>query len=85
MRSHREHVVRNPRGPVLSLNFAYLRFHPSVADAKAFDVSKLNTNFGGYDFHSRRYGDQPLAVRGRGAGAELTASGVLGDILGVRG
>jgi homoserine dehydrogenase len=32
-------------------------------------------------FHTRRYGDQPLAVRGRGAGAELTASGVLGDIL----
>ncbi len=32
-------------------------------------------------FHTRRYGDQPLAVRGRGAGAEITASGVLGDIL----
>ncbi len=32
-------------------------------------------------FHTRRYGDQPLAVRGRGAGAEVTASGVLGDIL----
>ena len=36
-------------------------------------------------FHTRRYGDQPQAVRGRGAGADLTASGVLGDILGVRG
>jgi homoserine dehydrogenase len=32
-------------------------------------------------FHTRRYGDQPLSVRGRGAGAEVTASGVLGDIL----
>lgn len=32
-------------------------------------------------FHTGRYGDQPLAVRGRGAGAEITASGVLGDIL----
>ncbi|HET6314531.1 MAG TPA: homoserine dehydrogenase [Chloroflexia bacterium] len=32
-------------------------------------------------FHTRRYGEQPLAVRGRGAGAEITASGVLGDIL----
>ena len=34
-------------------------------------------------FHTRRYGDQPLAVRGRGAGADVTASGVLGDILAV--
>jgi homoserine dehydrogenase len=34
-------------------------------------------------FHTRRYGDQPLAVRGRGAGAALTASGVLSDILGI--
>ena len=32
-------------------------------------------------FHTRRYGDQPLAVRGRGAGADLTASGVMADIL----
>lgn len=32
-------------------------------------------------FHTRRYGDQPLAVRGRGAGAEVTAAGVLADIL----
>jgi homoserine dehydrogenase len=32
-------------------------------------------------FHTRRYGDQPLAVRGRGAGTDVTASGVLADIL----
>ncbi|HUS17064.1 MAG TPA: bifunctional aspartate kinase/homoserine dehydrogenase I, partial [Chloroflexia bacterium] len=32
-------------------------------------------------FHTRRYGAQPLAVRGRGAGAELTAAGVLSDLL----
>jgi len=53
-------VVRNPRAPVLALNYAYLRFHPSAADAKAFDPSKLNTNFGGYDFHSKRYGNVSL-------------------------
>lgn len=35
--------------------------------------------------HTRRYGDQPLAIRGRGAGAEVTASGVLGDILRIGG
>jgi len=32
-------------------------------------------------FRTRRYGDQPLAIRGRGAGAVLTAGGVLADIL----
>jgi homoserine dehydrogenase len=36
-------------------------------------------------FHTRRYADQPLAVRGRGAGADLTASGVMGDILAIAG
>jgi homoserine dehydrogenase len=32
-------------------------------------------------FHTRRYHDQPLSVRGRGAGADITASGVMHDIL----
>jgi homoserine dehydrogenase len=36
-------------------------------------------------FHTRRYGDQPLAVRGRGAGADVTASGVFADILSLMG
>jgi homoserine dehydrogenase len=34
-------------------------------------------------YHTRRYGDQPLAVRGRGAGAEITAAGVLADVLAI--
>jgi len=32
-------------------------------------------------FHTRCFGDHPLAVSGRGAGQEVTASGVLGDIV----
>mmetsp|Transcript_23921 Transcript_23921/g.74812 ORF Transcript_23921/g.74812 Transcript_23921/m.74812 type:complete len:938 (-) Transcript_23921:174-2987(-) len=32
-------------------------------------------------FTTRRYADQPLIVRGPGAGAEVTAQGVFGDIL----
>jgi homoserine dehydrogenase len=35
-------------------------------------------------FHTRRYGEQPLSIRGRGAGADITASGVLSDILALR-
>ena len=36
-------------------------------------------------FHTRRYHDQPLSVRGRGAGADITASGVMHDILSLTG
>lgn len=32
-------------------------------------------------FRTRRYHDNPLVIRGPGAGAEVTAAGVLGDIL----
>lgn len=33
---------------------------------------------------SRRYNDQPLIIQGPGAGKEVTAAGVLGDILSIR-
>jgi homoserine dehydrogenase len=32
-------------------------------------------------FHTARYADNPLTISGRGAGPEVTAAGVLGDIL----
>ena len=32
-------------------------------------------------FHSERYATQPLVISGPGAGIEVTAMGVLGDIL----
>lgn len=35
-------------------------------------------------FRTERYAEQPLVVRGQGAGGALTASGVLADILSVR-
>jgi hypothetical protein len=44
----------------LRLNFAFLRFHPTIDDAKAFDVSTLATNFGGYEYHRKRYGNVSL-------------------------
>lgn len=36
-------------------------------------------------FHTRYFSDNPLAVSGRGAGQEVTASGVLGDIVALSG
>jgi homoserine dehydrogenase len=32
-------------------------------------------------FRTRRYRDYPLVIRGPGAGAEVTAAGVLGDLI----
>jgi hypothetical protein len=56
-----ERAVRNPRDPsILTLQWAYLRFHPDVQAAKDFDVSTLNTSFGGYEFHRVRKGNVSL-------------------------
>ena len=32
-------------------------------------------------FYSNRYNEQPLIVKGAGAGAEVTAAGIFGDII----
>ena len=32
-------------------------------------------------FKTRRYSEQPLVIQGPGAGAEVTAAGVFGDLL----
>jgi hypothetical protein len=56
-----ERAVRHPNDrTTLTLEWAYLRFHPSVDDAKSFDVTALNTNFGGYQYHRKRYGNVSL-------------------------
>lgn len=49
--------------------------------AKASPAGSLSGTESLFVFRTRRYGEQPMAVRGRGAGAALTASGVLADIL----
>jgi len=42
------------------MEWSYLRFHPSVREAKEFDVSKLTMNFAGYDYHRIRRGNVSL-------------------------
>ncbi|KAI9726407.1 MAG: hypothetical protein M1834_009035 [Cirrosporium novae-zelandiae] len=50
-----------------------------------FDKSSAIANLKGSDniisFYTRRYGANPLIVQGAGAGGEVTAMGVLGDLL----
>ena len=56
-----ERAVRNTKDPsVLTLRWAFLRFHPDVQAAKEFDVSTLSTSFGGYVFHRLRRGNVSL-------------------------
>ena len=67
-----ERAVRHQNDPLaLRLDWAFLRFHPTIDDAKAFDVSALNTNFGGYEYHQKRYGNVSL-VWATGGRRDLT-------------
>jgi hypothetical protein len=77
LRDRGQEAARHPGDSrTLTLQWAYLRFHPSVEDAKSFDISALSTNFGGYEYHRKRYGNVSLiwATGGRrnvaGPGAE---------------
>ena len=49
------------------------------------DTHPFATSLGGSDnimmFHTKRYGARPLIIQGAGAGAAVTAMGVLGDLL----
>jgi homoserine dehydrogenase len=51
----------------------YPKTHPLAASLSGADNIVL--------FHTKRYGDRPLIVQGAGAGAEVTAMGVLADLL----
>lgn len=60
-------------GKINEVNYRYPKAHPFA------------TSLGGSDniimFHTVRYGARPLIVQGAGAGAAVTAMGVLSDLL----
>ncbi len=61
LREKGERALETKADPTtLRLQWAFLRFHPTIDDAKAFDVSALSTNFGGYEYHRKRYGNVSL-------------------------
>jgi aspartokinase/homoserine dehydrogenase 1 len=49
--------------------------------SKASQIGRLQGTDNIIVFKTRRYHSQPLVVQGPGAGPEITASGVLADIL----
>ncbi|MCP9292687.1 bifunctional aspartate kinase/homoserine dehydrogenase I [Gracilimonas sediminicola] len=57
----------------------------SQTGLEAFEADHPFYNLGGKDnivlFHTNRYSDQPLVVKGAGAGAAVTASGIFADIM----
>ena len=62
LKSHGFEVLEGPQGQTLSVRRSKsegyeLLFHPSVDDAKALDITRWNSNFGGFDFHRVRYGN----------------------------
>lgn len=57
----------------------------SLLQTRYENTHAFATSLGGSDniimFHTKRYGARPLIVQGAGAGAAVTAMGVLGDLL----
>jgi aspartokinase/homoserine dehydrogenase 1 len=51
----------------------------SVGEENPFYHQNGRENF--IIFTTKRYKDSPMVIKGHGAGAEVTAAGVLGDIL----
>ncbi|HXC03587.1 MAG TPA: ACT domain-containing protein, partial [Bacteroidia bacterium] len=68
-----------------------LRYVASFQDGKASaglqhirpeqDLYQLNGKDNVVVFHTNRYHSQPLVIKGAGAGAEVTASGIFGDLM----
>src|SRR6266516_5805726 len=62
LKSHGFEVLEGPQCQTLSVRRGKsevyeLLFHPSVDDAKALDITRWNSNFGGFDFHRVRHGN----------------------------
>lgn len=57
---------------VLILSTSYPVTHPFATSLSGSDNI--------FAFHTERYGGRPLIVQGAGAGAAVTAMGVLGDL-----
>lgn len=52
-----------------------------VAEDKTSPIGQLQGADSVFEIYTESYGDLPLVIRGAGAGKEVTARGVLGDIL----
>src|SRR5690606_3872474 len=52
-----------------------------VKGEKAAAFGDLKTADASFEIFTESYGDQPLVIQGAGAGAAVTARGVLGDLI----
>ena len=55
-----------------------------VAVASSHPAARLSGNDTLFALTTQRYRQQPLVIQGPGAGAEVTAQALLGDVLAVR-
>jgi aspartokinase/homoserine dehydrogenase 1 len=83
---HFRELLENARARNLSLKYiaSFDRGRASVG-LRAIDAAHNFANLSGKDnavlFYTNRYSDQPLVVKGAGAGADVTAAGVFADII----
>ncbi|MCS7088744.1 MAG: hypothetical protein NZL91_08620 [Thermoflexales bacterium] len=79
------------RASALTADGRTLRYAAEIADGRVrvglvgvsreSKLGRVHTSDSVVVFHTRYFSDNPLTVSGRGAGQEVTASGVLGDIV----
>lgn len=60
---------------------ADLREGRGVVGLKAIPIGSPLANLKYVSFRTQRYNDEPLLIGGKGAGVEMTAAGVLGDMI----
>ena len=85
-RSHFNSYLKSARSNNSSLKYV-ARLNEGKAEVGLKEITPGNDffNIQGSDniilFYTARYKDNPLIIKGAGAGAEVTASGIFGDII----
>jgi aspartokinase/homoserine dehydrogenase 1 len=65
--------LSKPDGAKLTVNLATVNRNTSLGQLKGSDSI--------FEIYTESYGENPIVIQGAGAGAEVTARGVFGDIL----
>ena len=85
-KSHFNNLLRNSKKKNQKLKYvAELNNNKAKVSLKCVDTNHPFYNLEGSDnivlFYTSRYSNQPLIVKGAGAGAEVTAAGIFADII----
>ena len=63
------------------MNYNAIKISTSEAESILFNVYNLKGKDNIVMFYTNRYPEQPMIIKGAGAGADVTASGLFADII----